>query len=359
MINKKEKSCAMTMLMEGNFFPWVLNSIIQELNKVSTLYIDYNQVQFYSGDQYKGEESLISYFQSILLGEREIAGNEELIYGLYLLILSGTRFEELNGHNFDLELISKILKEKCAFFGCPVDESMSLIEIARKIKYERDNLQPSKVIYQKIDGAARTRRELIMERKISDELLDYRSALIKSLKEVSNEKACLKLFEELSYSLLKSTGANIVLFSGQRTFLKSNQPVNLENFFSYVYIDEESTVLPPDFKTPIELKQYINEGFRGSVERQFCGGYNPLLPAIAINEDNRPEHKKACLKSLMKCNANVFSKVNAIDLRCISSSSNDTFTGEQLNLLFNYADIYVDIVEYAFMKRIELPIINL
>lgn len=359
MISKEERSCAATMLQEENFLLQVLNSIVRELKKVSTLYIDYNQVQFYSGDQYKGEESLMAYFQSMLLGEKEIEGNEELIYGLYLLILSGIRFEELNGHHFDLELVSKMLKEKFAFFGGSVDESMSLIEIAGKIKYERDNLPPSKVIYQKIDGATRTRGEFIMEREIPGELLDHRSALIKNLKEVSDAKTCLKLFEELSSSLLKSTNANIVLFSGHRTFLKSNQPVNLENFFSYVYMDEKSIVLPPDFKTPLELKKYINEGFRGSVERQFRGGYNPLLPAIAINEDNRPDHIKACLKSLMKCNANVFSKVNAVDLRCISSTSNETFTEKQLNLLFNYVDIYVDIVEYALMKGIELPIINL
>ncbi len=356
---KQEAQLVLDILKREKRFESIYRSIVREIGQVSTFYFYYNEREFYSGDHFRGTEDLLPYLKSILFIDDEIEKNIELIYGLYLLSISCTRHEELNNQEFSLDGIAALFKKKLNYFGCPVDQSISLFEMAEKLCFERNNLPPNKSIYQYIDGSTRIHDELVMEKKGSKEFDAYYANTLKILPEIKTTEDCLKLLNDISIDLRNHTNADFTLFNGHREHLKSGQHTNPDSFFSYVYIkDSPEVTRETEFKDIEGIMGCINEVFKSGVQRYFMCGYQSLWPGIAINENNRPQHNRVGLKSLIRCPGSVFGKPNLLDLRCASMTDSNAFNTEHLNILMLYVELYTKIVEHSRINNIMLPTIN-
>lgn len=334
----------------------IVTKIISEVEKVSTLYFQFKDYYFFAGDKFKGETDLFEFLGSLTNNKKKSKGNIELIYGLYIALESSIRFEELNGINFSMNSINKLLNNKLALLNS--NPEGSLLDKALFIKDLKDGLPPSKVIFQNVNGTDRSRTESILERKVSNRFLELQETFLSRINSFNTIDECLLIIENLSSKLGKETQADMVLFSGHRDFIPPKSMVNIDRFFSYIYFFDSVDIGDTGFQRKTEVANYINEGFRGSVERQFNEGYKPLLPSICINEANREQHHKAAFKSIVKCHWPVLNIMNAVDLRCTSSTNDQAFNENSLNTIMNYAGLYAKIIERALLIDLKLPISN-
>lgn len=235
----------------------------------------------------------------------------------------------------------------------------SWLALARRIKLARRNLPPERVLYQKIDGAKRTRSELICLHHVPNDLLLYQGEVIAKAYSIKELSDALDLFELAAQSLREHGDVDLVMVSGPQRHLAKDEDVDEDAFFTYVYYHRATDKqFSESYKNNLVLVKEMSNGFRASMLRQFKGGYQPLLPGIAINEDNRACHQKLGLKSVLKCNGTIFNSINALDLRCISTESNNAVNEEKLNTTLCYLPIFSAIIEQAVLRGIEFPIWN-
>lgn len=290
---------------------------------------------------------LIDFLEKVKQDNPLVNGQEETLFSLHLLSISGTRHEEFNGKEFTLAEIEKNFRDTLLrLFGITMPENTSLTDMASKIKKNWQTLSPGKVRYEKIDGQTRHRLSCICQQEDQPDIQPLWEDLRQPVEDAVDKDDILTVIKKAAAGLFTIPGTDFVLFSGPVRPLTPQQDTTINEFFSYVFTS-------PRVSRGKEKSQMITEVFRGARERYFTGGYHVLLPAVGDNEDCRIEHHPLEFKSFMRTPGTIGKQPNAIELRCASQDA-DKYSEKELNSLINYMNVLEKIIEGAFKKGIVL-----
>ncbi len=292
------------------------------------------------------------------LSAPESAGLDDCaLYSLHLLSVSQTRYEEFNNQELSLSALRLHFNEKLARMSSFAPNG-TLLETAILVKGRRENLATQKVIYQSIDGATRRRDELVMDRVRSMDLPDQMRKAAAEL--AAPEGDFLSVVTPIANDLIEKTKADFVLLTGPVRDLSSCVSPTTEDFFSYVFAARGAKIANETlFENGYQWAQSISNVFRGASIRYHNKGYQPLMPGIAINEDNRPEHRQIGLTSMIRGPGSLFGRNNQFDLRCGLLSSGRAFDAGDLNLLLDKTEILSPVIEKAIGNAYAIPKFNL
>jgi hypothetical protein len=343
-----EAENAIHALKRDNKFETAIEQILLDLNKVSTFDC------FINGSP-KNAADLIA--ELSISKSKDIKISDNVLYGLHLLSMSETRYEEFNNQELGLTAIRVLFDVKLARMGCSAHKS-SLMETAFMVKAQRDSLPPHKIVFQNIDGSTRRHDELVMNRIRLHSLPDIKQWVEKELASKS-ERDFLPFVTDIVSDLQEKTNADFVLLTGPIRDLSSCNFPTTDDFFSYVFYNDVAKITKrTEFESAYEWAQQISNVFRTALKRYRYEGYQTLWPGIAINEDNRPEHQHIGIKSLIRGPGSLFGKDHQFDLRCGSLYSNGIFNTSKLNLLLDTTEVLSPVIENAIRNNFSIPMFN-